>query len=110
MAVAESVLLFLATVAWFCIAIAKRDLIASLMTILSAAAGVLQLALPLYGIRIAVGIVTFLEAIGCLALLLFIIAESDGPGEGLAVLLGIGAFLLFAWAVTFGILQFCIVV
>jgi len=112
MVIAVSVLLFIATVVWFFIALGEKDWLAALLCVASGAAGVLQLALPCLGIHIFVGVMTFIEAVGCLVLLIWMIAETGrgGPGKGLGAILSFCAFLLFAWAVTFGILQFAIVV
>jgi hypothetical protein len=107
MGIAVSVMFFVAAVVWLGIALYERDMIAVLMFLVSAAAGVLNIVLPNAGIHIAVGIMAFVEAVWCLILLVWVVSENDGDT---GVILGLGAFLLFAWAVTFGILQLVIVV
>lgn len=108
MAIAVSVMLFLAALVWIGVAFHHKDPISIGMILVSAAAGVLNLVLPNLGIHISVGIVCFVEAIASLVLMLWIIMENEGD-RGVGILLSIGAFLLFAWTTVFGILQLTIV-
>ena len=109
MAIAVSVMLFVAALAWFAIALSEKEPIAIIMFLVSVAGGVLNIVLPIMGIQIAVGVLAFVEAIWCAILLIWIIGES-GLDDAIGVMCAIGAFLLFAWAVVFGILQLTIVV
>ena len=113
MAIAVSVLLFIACVIWLIVSAANRGVdrfLAFLAFLATCAGGVLNIATDLLGIRIAVGILTLLHAIPTGILCIIASRESGGSGAGLAMLFSIAMFLLMAWTIVFGILQLTIVV
>lgn len=112
MQIAVAVQLFIAALVWFLVAFGgkRKDAVAGVLFLLAAAAGVFQLVLPVLGIQIAVAIVVFVQAIASLILMVWLLVEGHHGARGLGNALALGAFLLFAWAVVFGILQLTIVV
>jgi|GEM_PF-6581736 len=112
MAVASSVLLFLIGFCWLVYALLDRfDPLALLFAAVSIACGVLNLALPVMGIRILVGVMLGIWALASFGLFVKVVSEGTrGPGRGIVIAASIGSFLLFAWIATFAVLQFAVVV
>ena len=111
MAIAVSVLLFLIGAFWLVCVFGERGGLAFLAAAATIAAGVLQLALPLQGIHIGVGVLLCIYAVATFALFIKIVSQgTSGSGAGLVIALSFASFLLFAWVTTFAVLQLTIVV